>query len=503
MVMISIPKVKTTRSIERDNMTLNETGDPAIEFTYVPPYGSFESLRGQVWNADPADYRVAVYIKVEGGWWNKPFWSNPLSFIFPDGTWNCRITTGGNDNLATEITAFLVPLGYSPPLMYGGPTLPSELDTNAVARVTTTRQPTSDTIYIRTDGSVEPLTAPIQRNGDLYTLIDNITSYSDGIVIERGNMTLDGAGYTIEGTGSGKAGIKMTGRDNVTIKNMEIKAFKWGIWTIGSKNNTMIGNNIANNEMGIFLHEYSNYNSIDGNNISGIWHGIILWYSNHNSICRNNITADIWAAITIDHYSSYNSISWNNIASSPDGIYLSDCNYNSICYNNVRGEYSAIAISVADYNNIYENNITNSKWGIRLYDSSNNSIIGNNITNNACGIFLQSAQNNTIYHNNFVGNKQRVDASWSGSNFWDNGYPSGGNYWSDYNGVDFYGGPYQNETGSDGIGDTPYVIDGSNKDNYPIIPEFSTFLILPLFMITTLLAAALYRKKHSITHLQE
>jgi len=41
---------------------------------------------------------------------------------------------------------------------------------------------------------------------------------------------------------------------------------------------------------------------------------------------------------------------------------------------------------------------------------------------------------------------------------WDNGYPSGGYYWSDYNGTDSYSGPYQDLTGSDGIGDTPRAL---------------------------------------------
>jgi len=74
----------------------------------------------------------------------------------------------------------------------------------------------------------------------------------------------------------------------------------------------------------------------------------------------------------------------------------------------------------------------------------------------------------------------------------DYGYPSGGNYWSDYNGTD---------ANHDGIGDTPYVIDTKNADNYPlmtpyIIPEFPAFLILPLFFIATRLAVTAYRRKH-------
>jgi len=57
-------------------------------------------------------------------------------------------------------------------------------------------------------------------------------------------------------------------------------------------------------------------------------------------------------------------------------------------------------------------------------------------------------------------------------NTWDNGYPSGGNYWCDYAGGDLYSGPYQNESGSDGIGDTPYIMDASNMDRYPLIYPF-------------------------------
>lgn len=86
----------------------------------------------------------------------------------------------------------------------------------------------------------------------------------------------------------------------------------------------------------------------------------------------------------------------------------------------------------------------------------------------------------------------------------DDGYPSGGNYWSDYSGVDEKSGPNQDLSGSDGIGDTPYVIDENNTDHYPlinfyVIPEFPSFLILPLFMMATLLAViACKRKRISI-----
>ncbi len=115
-------------------------GTPAIVFSYVPPYGSFDDLRGQVWHVDPSKYNVAVYIYVSG-WWTKPYFSSPLTPIQRDGSWICDITTGGVDETATRIAAYLLPSAYTPPLMSGGATLPAELDANAVAKVETTRSP--------------------------------------------------------------------------------------------------------------------------------------------------------------------------------------------------------------------------------------------------------------------------------------------------------------------------------------------------------------------------
>jgi parallel beta-helix repeat protein len=121
------------------------------------------------------------------------------------------------------------------------------------------------------------------------------------------------------------------------------------------------------------------------------------------------------------------------------------------------------------------NTITGNTYGVWLDASSRNTLSGNTITgNSAAGIYFYSSSDNTFYHNNFINNSYQV---WSdGSpNTWDNGYPSGGNYWSGYTGVDEKSGPYQNLTGSDGIGDAPYFIDANNTDYYPLMGPFSTF----------------------------
>jgi thermitase len=106
---------------------------------------------------------------------------------------------------------------------------------------------------------------------------------------------------------------------------------------------------------------------------------------------------------------------------------------------------------------------------IELWDSNSNIISENTFLFGAVGVILRHSNNNIICHNNFFNNTCQMHMINSCNNMWDVGYPFGGNYWSDYTGVDLYSGPYQNETGSDGTGDTPYIIDGNNTDRYPLM----------------------------------
>jgi parallel beta-helix repeat protein len=296
----------------------------------------------------------------------------------------------------------------------------------------------TETVYIRADGSVDPDLAPITSVDNItYTLTDNIVAdipeKSSGIVVERENIVIDGGGYTLEGTEAyASKGIDLTGRGNVTIKNMEIKAFSCGIRLDGCSNSIISGNIITNNTRGIYLNNSSN-NSIFGNNIKAYNDGIILYFdSNHNTISGNNITGN-WYSITLDH-SSDNSIYGNNIANSWIGVYL----------------------YVSSNNTISGNNVTNSSWiGVYLYVSSNNVISGNNIANSDHGMGLYRSSYNTIYYNNFVNNSDQV-LSEDSINVWDDGYPSGGNYWSDHV-----------CTGNPSDGSHPYVIDADNVDHYP------------------------------------
>jgi parallel beta-helix repeat protein len=230
--------------------------------------------------------------------------------------------------------------------------------------------PSTREIYIRSDGTIEPSNTPIQSKDDVYTLTGNITGDFDGITIERDNIILNGAGYTIQNTHLRVVpiwGIALFERTNVTIKNVEIRSCIYGICLSGSSNSTITKNKIV---------------------------GPSNW------------------------------IGW------------------------VRRER-----------------------GLYLADSVNNSIFENEIANNREGlaIELRSSVNNRIYHNNFANGTSDNISTVNSTNTWDDGYPSGGNYWSGYSCPDFFGGLYQNNSGSDGIADKSYIIDVDNKDSYPLM----------------------------------
>ena len=135
-----------------------------------------------------------------------------------------------------------------------------------------------------------------------------------------------------------------------------------------------------------------------------------------------------------------------------------------------------ISLYGASSNTVSGNTIAeNNGIGIYLSESSNNNFLfGNNIINNAYGVQIGNCSGNIFYHNNFIGNTVQANVTSGYTNVWDDGYPSGGNFWSNYAGAD---------ADRDGIGDTPYIIDENNKDNYPLMgdlePPVASFTYSP------------------------
>jgi len=294
-------------------------------------------------------------------------------------------------------------------------------------------------IYIQSDGSIEPPSDCIQQVGDTYILTRDI---DNSIEVQRDHIVIDGNGFSITQIPINTSGfmipagfypgIRLNDRINLTVQNVKIHACFSGITLERAKNITLTNNSIA---------------SI----------GKIAIFSGSSSNCT---------------------FSQNDIIGNDQGILIINSTRIHISENNIKRNRIGIQISSSGYPNHYvaitRNNISGSTdTGIAVYGGFQIIIVGNNIADNGRGLFV-SYTDCTVHHNNFVNNAESVDSS-SCPGPWDEG--GEGNHWSDYNGTD---------VNSDGIGDTPYVVEtpwtwvepttntsvtyGVNaQDNYPLI----------------------------------
>ena len=135
--------------------------------------------------------------------------------------------------------------------------------------------------------------------------------------------------------------------------------------------------------------------------------------------------------------------------------------------------FAGIHVRGGNSNIINQNNLMSNLVGIECINTSSNLIVQNNITSDSrrspytTGICFGEASNNKVYYNNIVNNYYQTYNT-NSINVWDNGFPSGGNYWSDYHTK--Y--PSASVMENSGIGNTPYYIDAQNKDDYPLMEPF-------------------------------
>jgi hypothetical protein len=102
------------------------------------------------------------------------------------------------------------------------------------------------------------------------------------------------------------------------------------------------------------------------------------------------------------------------------------------------------------------------------WQTANNTFVNNYIVNsNGVAIGRNLGGGGATFYHNVIGGG--IQAYYTPACIWDNGYPSGGNYWIGYVCPDKFNGPGQNITGGDGIGDAPLVIDADDIDHYPLL----------------------------------
>ena len=279
-------------------------------------------------------------------------------------------------------------------------------------------------------------------SGDVVKISDvnwvNISEFS----IQNGGSDWEGSGISIRQS------------DYTIITNNLIHSnLHYGIWLYLSSTN-FVSNNIitSNNACGINIGGYSDNNMILDNNISfNKNYGIHISYSEGNTISNNTISSNKLESGLRLVSSNNNTISGNTISlNKQDGVFLSSSNNNTISGNTIS---------------------LNNESGIILRSSCINTISENLISLNGYeSIYLyQHSDGNFLYFNNFINNTMEpYDES---NNIWNNEYPAGGNYWSDYTGTDDYHGSKQDIPGGDNIGDVPYRFSWG-RDSYPLILIF-------------------------------
>jgi parallel beta-helix repeat protein len=360
-----------------------------------------------------------------------------------------------------------------------------------------------------------------------------INNHSTGL-----HITSDGNNITNNVVRNQECGISLSGSNNI-LRNNEMSnntsnfCFGWGIsWDTSKFVNDVDTSNHADgkpiiywikeqdrkvpkNAAFVVLVNCSNI-IVENLNLSKVGQGIIVVSTVNSDITQNSIQVSDGGVLV--HSSFGITITDNTISDGGTGVHLVSSSENTIKDNVMIDGGTGIALVCSSGNSITNNTITKRSRGIKL-DASNENVISRNIISGGSfgGIdfdgskrnivsvneisdcrelalmFWSNASENLFYLNNFIGNSRNVEEYYSGLpefpiNRWDNG--TVGNFWSDYYGTDNNG---------DGVGDTPYIINEDNQDNHPlmektIIPEFPSWIFLPLFLIAAVVAVTFKKR---------
>jgi parallel beta-helix repeat protein len=282
---------------------------------------------------------------------------------------------------------------------------------------------TGDTIFVRGatyhENIVVNKTVSLVGENKETTIIDGYGVGTYVVTITADNIHI--MGFKIQGGGNGTSVFNSAG---VIIEENIITGMSWfAIALLSSHQNTIRNNTLIRNQVGIGL-----------------------LYSNNNTVANNWIEdsggSSIWLGYSANNCFDSNIIKGNRGFSA---LYIDWCTDSTF----IRNEISL-----------------SQEWSMYLAFYSNGKFFTENtfLSNQRGFLFHEFANNNTFHHNNFF-NTFEMDNQ-DCMNTWDNGYPSGGNFWSDYNGTDANG---------DGIGDIPYEINENNTDRYPLMSPVGNF----------------------------
>lgn len=315
----------------------------------------------------------------------------------------------------------------------------------------------------------------------------------------------------------GGDGINLYGSPLVTIFANNVTHSQLGILLNGSRNVTVSGNNLSRNSAeGVLVDEYSVNATVTSNRIS-FNGGYGLSCCPGNAVVTGNVftvnglllrtLADgphtptsittFYASLKIGDDNLVNGkpvAFYRNCANMTiDGISAGEfiiANCQNLRISHLQVTYTDIGIQLIDATNVLitSNSFnSNTHYGITISQdtcfvpcTNNVTIVGNNLSNNGwqtccfgAVLYLTGVH---VYHNNFIYDSLVDYVVSPQQTIFDIGYPSGGNYWSSYMGVDRCSGPSQNICPDpDNIGDTPFTFQDHDRpavDHYPLMTPY-------------------------------
>ncbi len=144
-------------------------------------------------------------------------------------------------------------------------------------------------ITILPGGGVSPAGAPINVVGTEYILTDDIQG---SITIQEPGITLNGAGYIMDGMGAGFRAVFLGGMHHVTVMNLNVRGWFIGIQLITSTDCTITGNTVSDiTRAGTAMIGGANNNLVSGNSYTRCgWGTVCVSGSTGNTISGNTYT---------------------------------------------------------------------------------------------------------------------------------------------------------------------------------------------------------------------